>query len=211
MPTVWAEARRRWRARRAATGAAPPLSRALARRWRRAAPAGRFLALDLETSALDPRSGEILALGWVAVDGDRIPLASARRLLVTGAAPVGVSATIHGIRDEDRARAGLPLRRALLALARAQRDRTLLFFHAPFDLAFLDAAWRTHFHTPFLAPVRDVRVDALERLARRGVPLEGGAGSLPELRARFSLPPHRAHDALDDAVATAELFLALRR
>jgi DNA polymerase-3 subunit epsilon len=211
MPTIWAELRRRWRARRVAAGRAPPLALALARRWSGAAPATRFLALDLETSALDPRAGEILALGWVAVDGDRIPLASARRLLVAGPGPVGTSATIHGIRDEDRDRAGLPLRRALLALARAQRDRTLLFFHAPFDLAFLDAAWRSHFHTPFLAPRRDVRVDALARLAHRGIPLEGRGGSLPALRARFSLPPHRAHDALDDALATAELFLALRR
>ena len=211
MPTIWAETRRRLRARRAAVRAPRPLARSLARHWSRPAPREHFLAVDLETSALEPGAGEILALGWVALERERIPLATARRLLVTGTAPVGASATIHGIRDADRARGGVPLRGALLALARAQRHRTVLFFHAALDLAFLDAAWQAQAGPLGRAPGRDGGVVAVRRPAGGGTLMEGSASSLPALRARWSLPPHRAHDALDDALATAELFLALQR
>ncbi|MEE4362090.1 MAG: 3'-5' exonuclease [Pseudomonadales bacterium] len=210
MNSIWHEWRRRRRARRVSAHEARPLARAQARAWSRPAPQDRFLALDLELSALSPRQGEILSMGWVAVDADRIPLASARHLVLRGEETVGPSAVIHGILDQDR-EGGVALRAALLCLSRALRGRTLLLFHGGLDQAFLDDAWQRVLGAPFLAPWRDVQRLAMDRLERQGVPLEGGATTLAALRRHWKLPPHDAHDALGDALATAELFLAQRR
>jgi DNA polymerase-3 subunit epsilon len=49
----------------------------------------------------------------------------------------------------------------------------------------------------------------IDRLSRRGVTPRDGALRLGALRAQYHLPDHALHDALGDAIATAELFLAM--
>jgi DNA polymerase-3 subunit epsilon len=53
----------------------------------------------------------------------------------------------------------------------------------------------------------------LERRRRFSTPDAGGDGpsiNLAAARRRLGLPDYQAHDALTDAIATAELFLCLR-
>jgi DNA polymerase-3 subunit epsilon len=57
-------------------------------------------------------------------------------------------------------------------------------------------------------------VDLLKKVASvrsPGVPREMLALNLSRARRQYGLPPYQAHDALTDAVATAELFLVLRK
>jgi len=102
-----------------------------------------FLALDLETTGLDPRRDHVLALGWVPVIDGEVVLRDAREVLVRP--PVGVSvgesANIHGLTDDGLEDAS-GLRDALPELLEALRGRVLVAHHAPLELGFLTQAVR---------------------------------------------------------------------
>ena len=171
-------------------------------------PAARLplLSVDLETTGLSPDRDRVLAIGWVPVTGDRIELAGARRVLVDHDDP-GAAVAIHGLTHDDLAQ-GLSLRDALRQLDEALAGRALLAHHAPMDVGFLETAHRSVGESPPVVPV--VCTLRLERrsLTRGGAELTPGALRLWRSRRRRGLPTVRAHDALGDAVAAAELYLA---
>ena len=173
----------------------------------------RLLAVDIETTGLDPRRDRVLSIGWLDVDGGRIELGSAGQVVVRdagGAAGVGQSATVHGLTD-DRLAHGIPLEDAVARLLGALAGRVLLAHFARIETQFLAAvcerAWG--------AGMPCVVVDTFE-LERRVV--AGGWGAEPArgalrlwtARERRGLPVYRAHEALTDALACAELYLAQR-
>lgn len=167
-----------------------------------------LLAVDLETTGLDPARDAILSIGFVPVDGDRILLSGARSAVVRAGGDVGQSAAVHGLTD-DAVAAGVDLPAALADLLAALRGRVLLAHHAALERDFLSAACRTAFGGAFAC----VSVDTMElehRLLSPGWGDEPPPGSLRlgAARQRHGLPRYRAHDALTDAIACAELYLA---
>ena len=168
----------------------------------------RLLAVDLETTGLDERTARIVSVGFVPVDGLRIELSGARHLLVRGEALVGQSAIFHGLGD-DLVAEGLPLPEALAELLGALAGRVLLAHHTRIETTFLSAACRRTWGADLPCPA----VDTLE-LERRLTtsawqpdPREGTL-RLSQARRRHGLPTYRAHHALGDALACAELYLA---
>ncbi|HEX5804539.1 MAG TPA: exonuclease domain-containing protein [Azospira sp.] len=167
-----------------------------------------FLALDLETTGGDPARDEIVSLGWVAVDGPRIDLGSARHRIVRlrGAMSPG-SAVVHAITD-DEAAAGVPLESALRELLAALAGRVLIAHHARTEVDFVDAACRRLYGSGIAIPAIDTLDLARRRLARLGQTATPGSLRLGALRREHHLPRYPAHNALSDALAAAELFLA---
>lgn len=165
----------------------------------------RLLAVDLETTGLSPASDRVLAVGWVPVDGNRIDLSGACRRVVRHDDP-GDAVTIHGLTHDDLEE-GRPLAEVLAELRGALTGRALLAHHAAFDLAFLEAAFRAVGEEPVRPP--DVcTLDLQRRLLERLGEVPPGALRLWRARERHGLPRARAHDALGDALACAELYLA---
>jgi DNA polymerase-3 subunit epsilon len=167
----------------------------------------RLLAVDLETTGLDPARDEILSIGLVPVDGERIVLSGARQMVVRGDG-VGQSAAIHGLTDDAVAR-GIALPEALAVVLPALAGRVLLAHHAPIETGFLDRACRRVYGRPL--PCVSIDTMVLEhRLVGRGWGQEPEPGGLrlAAARQRHGLPRYRSHEALTDALACAELYLA---
>lgn len=170
----------------------------------------RLLAVDVETTGLDPRRDRVVAIAWVPVDGLAITLSGARQLVVAGEGEVGESATVHGLTD-DTVATGVPLDTALDELLAALDGRVLLAHHVSIEAGFLAAACEGRGVTPFVGP----SVDTLD-LQRRVLAGALGAGLEPrpgELRLwasreRYGLPRYQPHDPLADALGCAELYLA---
>jgi DNA polymerase-3 subunit epsilon len=167
----------------------------------------RLLAVDLETTGLDPSRDAILSIGAVPVDGHRITLSGAFRVVVSGT-EVGRSAVVHGLTDDEVAR-GVPLGQALDRLLEALTGRVLLAHHARVEQRFLQAALRPALGTRLPLPTLDT-MEIGHRLQGRGWGDETPEGSLRlrVLRERHGLPRYRSHEALTDALACAELYLA---
>lgn len=80
--------------------------------------------------------------------------------------------------------------------------------HAQLELGFLNKICQNLYQQGFHLPIVDTEVLARRQLQRRGASIQSGALRLFNLRKRYHLPEYSAHQALSDAIATAELFLA---
>ncbi|MEJ2061360.1 MAG: exonuclease domain-containing protein [Gammaproteobacteria bacterium] len=167
-----------------------------------------FLALDLETTGLDPEKHEIVSMGWVGLDGLRIRLDSARHHLIRPARDLTPqSVVVHRITDEQAAR-GEALEVVLAVLLADLAGRVLIAHHAGIEVGFLRAACRRLYGGEFVVPVADTLLLARRRLSRRSQPPREGELRLSALHQAHNMPAHPAHDALGDALAAAEVFLA---
>jgi DNA polymerase-3 subunit epsilon len=168
----------------------------------------RLLALDFETTTLDAASGFPLSAGWVPVDGVAVRLGGAGSVaFLPPAAGVGDSAVFHGITD-DVASTGLDEAEAVRQILTALTGRVLLAHHASIEVSFLAAACRRIWAiTPPIACVDTLDIE--HRLVTRGgsEPTPGSL-RLGAARERYGLPSYGAHEALTDALACAELYVA---
>ena len=179
-------------------------------------------ALDLEMSGLDPATGRIVAVGMVPVRDRVIRVGEGFSTLVRTAGPLDMSgvAAHHLLPDQlaaapplDEVVAGIDRRLAGRRPRSPGHDGSVLVVHAAeIDLPFLRRAYREAGRRwpgpPVIDTLRLVRRHERHRFVEE--PLETAVPArLASARARLGLPPHDAHDAFADAVATAELLLVL--
>lgn len=175
-----------------------------------------YWALDLETSGLDTKRDQILSVGMVPVREGVIHWGDHFYSLVQPRSWENLSVDairVHHILPEEL-RGAPPLDAILLEIAmRLSGGAAILLHHASFDLGFLRRAFREAGRDWPKPPVVDTKdlVAKFEERQRRLVPYSVQmTRSLAELVDYFGLPPYTPHHALADALATAELFLALR-
>ena len=171
--------------------------------WREAS----FLVCDAEMSSLDARDGELLSLGWVCVRGGGIVLESARHYLLKASGSVGQSATIHQLRDCELEQ-GRPEAEVLELFLSAAAGHVLVFHNAALDTAFLNKLTCRAFGAPMLMPTVDTLLLEEAILRRNDAIIKPGDLRLQACRERYNLPAFPGHNALLDAMATAELLLA---
>lgn len=207
MNLAWLHLRRRWRSREAEQPAVRALLMQALPSAR--APLGtvRLLALDIETTGLNPAHDRVLSAGWLPVEHGAIQLAGACEQQLRPQREIGASATIHGLRDVDLAQGG-DEPTLLDAMLPALTGRVLLAHGAAIEMGFLDRMLRRAYGLPLLVP--RVCTLTLEAQLRSGLgePAREGELTLAACRRRYGLPDAREHDALADALACAELFLA---
>jgi DNA polymerase-3 subunit epsilon len=176
-----------------------------------------YWALDLETGGLDPRRDPIIAVGMLPIRSGRVRLGESYRTLVRpgdGRAIDPESVRAHQlvwgeVKDAPAIAEVLP------EVDRRLGDGVLLVHHKGIDVAFLKDAYRRcgmRWRSPPVVDTVDllVRLAHKEHRARPELPADPPALNLSAAREAHGLPPYQAHDALTDALATAELFLLLR-
>jgi DNA polymerase-3 subunit epsilon len=174
-----------------------------------------YWALDLETSGLDPARDAILSVGMVPVRRGVVPWGERFYTLVRppdGKATATAATAVHRILPAELAAAPAS-EEVVAAVDRRLAGGVLLAHHARLDVAFLRRAYRRAGHRWPRPPVIDTR-DLVRRLEFRLHRLDPWAAPLPRslagIRSHLGLPDYEPHHALADALATAELFLALR-
>jgi DNA polymerase-3 subunit epsilon len=165
------------------------------------------VALDFETTGLDPRSDDVISFGLVPVSGGRIDLSGARyQEVAPRVEPRHSSIRVHHLRTQDLATAP-PMAQVASAFREGLAGRFILAWAAGVEIAFLrrvfggfDRTWRSR--------TIDVRtlIMSLERESA-GQTDEPGRYALGSAARRFGVPVEQTHHALDDAFMTAELFL----
>ena len=164
----------------------------------------RFLVLDCEMSGLDVKTSQLLSIGWVMIEQGRIVNASTKHQLIHADRGTGDSSRIHGLLDSHVAGA-TSVASVLMLLIKHMQGTVLVFHHAPLDIRFLQKAAIEHFHCPLLFTYVDTM-----HIEKRRVNMQGDTKGLrlSQCRDRYGLLSSSQHNALADAVATAELLLA---
>jgi len=166
-----------------------------------------YLCVDLEFSDLDARKGDILSIGWVEIEEGSIKLSTAKHIYLKSRKTVGQSATIHNIRDCDVSE-GLSISEAAAAFLSSCKGRILILHHGRLDFSYLNQASKRLFGSPLWLPYCDTMELEKTKILNEMGTIPPGALTLSTCRSRYSLPNYTQHNALVDALATAELFIA---
>lgn len=167
--------------------------------WREA----RFIAIDVETTGLDPGRDEVISFAGIPIECARlIASESVHGLVRPRAASLGASTKIHGLREEDLAGA-LPAPDALAPLAELMRGRIPVVHAGWVERTFLRKAG-----CPL--PRRIVDTAVLWRLLniQRGE-ADPGTCSLSAIAGAVAVPADRPHTADGDTLTAAQVFLAM--
>ena len=179
-------------------------------------PPNEWVAIDCETTGLNRRTDEIIAIGAVRIVGQRILTSQRLELLVRPDKEVPAdSVRIHRLRSRDVAQ-GLPLDEAMRQLLHFIGSRPLVGYYLEFDVAMLNrAVW------PLLGmglPQQRLEVSAMyyEYKFKQLPPYQQFDNAHIDLRFAtlmddLALPQREAHDALNDAVMAAMAFVKLRQ
>lgn len=174
------------------------------------------LAVDVEATGLDIGTDRLLSIGWVPLEGRTIDLSRAREVVIATPSSdehrdengVGQSATLHGLTD-DVVDAGIPVEEALAELLEAMRGRAMLAHFSMIEEDFLSRACQEAFGARLVVPTVDTYALEKRRMERESLYPRGEDLRLPRIRERYGLPTYRSHRAVTDALACAELYLAL--
>lgn len=170
-----------------------------------------LVSLDLETTGLNPKKDSLLSFGLVDIKHQSIQLGTSWHEIVRIEQDIPESsAVIHHITDDQAAR-GKPLEFLLPELLQHLAGKTMLAHYAGIEQKFLDAACRDLYGSPFIINTIDTLQLGQRVMRLRNHSVQTGDLRLFNLRLLFDLPMYKAHNALYDALATAELFLAMRQ
>ena len=166
------------------------------------------LALDFETSGLDANNDHLLSIGCIELRQNRIILDTARHQIIHSKRDIsGENISIHHI-THDQVAQGQTLAKAVESILRQLQGKVLLAHHAAVEIGFLQQACKTLYGVAPVFPAIDTMQLARRRLERQQQPCKANQLRLFNLRKQYGLPAYQAHNALMDAIATAELFLA---
>lgn len=174
-----------------------------------------FVALDFETTGLNPEKDAIVSIGLTPFDLERIVCAQAAHWLVRPDRELRkCSVVIHGI-THAIIRQAPDLINILADLINALAGRVIVVHHHEIERPFLHAALMHRLGEGIVFPVIDTMAieSTVQRKKAGGLwnRLRGrrpGSVRLANSRKRYGLPVYRSHHALTDALATAELFQA---
>jgi len=169
-----------------------------------------WVALDLETTGLDPSRDEILSMAAVPGEGNRLKLRDRLDLVVRSESPRITEAIRHHRLRPDDVAGGVPLHQALDQLLAMIGNRPLVGYCIGFDIAMLDRVLRPSLG--FGLPNRAIDVQREYAAWQRRIHPDGA----PDLRfeaiaATLDLPMPARHSALGDAVSAGLMHIRLRR
>lgn len=162
----------------------------------------RYVVVDVETTGLNLMTDTLISIGAVAVVGGRVVMGdSFSVVLQQQQSSRKENILIHGISGSVQ-REGVPPADALLDFLDYLGDAPLVAFHVAFDETMIRRAMRQHLNYNFKHPWLDLAyvMPALNRdLMRSHRVLDDWIG-------RFGIHIEARHNALADALATAQLL-----
>jgi DNA polymerase-3 subunit epsilon len=172
-------------------------------------PPNEWVSVDCETTGLDRRNDEIISIGAVLIRGARIITSERLELFIRPSGQVKAeSIRIHHLRSMDVAH-GLEPRQAIQKFLDFVGSRPLVGYYLEFDVAMLDRLVRPFLGIPL--PQKKIEVSGLyydykfSQNAGSNVDL-----SFHSIMQDLRLPERTEHDAFNDALMAAMMFVKLR-
>lgn len=162
-----------------------------------------FVIVDLETTGLSPKNGEIIEIGAIKVVDNEV--VDTMDIFVKPSRPITWFTTnLTGITNE-MVDEGLSTKEALKVFNEFCGDMRLMAHNAKFDMSFLDAYMKKELGIG----VRDDAMDTL--LLSRAIVKDVPNHKLGTLAARFDIDYSGAHRSLRDCEITLDVYNNIRR
>lgn len=172
-----------------------------------------FIALDFETTGLDPTKDDIVSIGLIPFSLSGISCKDAQYHLLKPRQSLGDSVPIHGITHSDISDAP-DLEKIFEELLTHITGKIVIVHYLQIERNFLYHALKKRLGEGVCFPVIDTMAIEAEVQSKKKSFMQKLLGSprpslrLADVRLRYGLPAYQSHHALTDALATAELFLA---
>lgn len=169
-----------------------------------------IIAVDFETTGLNANKDKLLSVGYVKMLGNQINLATSfHQVINTQDKLCPNNVAIHQITDQEKS-LGRSLESVVESLLTAMAGHVMLVHFANIERNFLRQACQQLYGMAPEFPIIDTLM--VEKRFRDSFQQTYQADQLrlPRLREHYQLPGYFAHNALNDALATAELFLAMQ-
>ncbi|HHX8275437.1 TPA: 3'-5' exonuclease [Vibrio diabolicus] len=169
-----------------------------------------YVSLDCETTSLDPNRAELVTIAATKIIDNRI--ITSQPFEVHLRAPQSLdsgSVKIHRIRHQDLVD-GISEKEALLELLDFIGNRPLVGYHIRYDKKILDLACLRQLGFPLPNPLIEVSQIYHDKLERH-LPNAYFDLSLDAICKHLELPIQDKHDALQDAISAALVFVRLTK
>ncbi|MEK7436277.1 MAG: 3'-5' exonuclease [Pseudomonadota bacterium] len=171
-----------------------------------AMPLLRTIVADVEASGLNLFRDRLIAIGAVGIHESRIDYADSFHVVLRQEIASGdANILLHGIGGTEQT-GGQPPAEALLGFLEFCGKAPLVGYHSPFDEIMLDKAMRRHLGIAFKRSWLDLSWLAPALLPERAKSCK----SLDAWLEAFDIVNIKRHDALADALATAQLLQVLK-
>ncbi|GIU00639.1 3'-5' exonuclease [Sulfurovum sp. TSL6] len=172
-------------------------------------PTDEMVVFDCETTGLDPKTDDIISIGAVKIKGNRILTDEAIHIYIDQDKEIDPkSITIHQIRNCDLYGA-IPLQEAIEKFLYYIGNRPLVGYYLEFDVAMVNK---------YIKPMYGITIPNTQEEVS-AIYYDKKIPAIPQgnIDLRFNtiledldLPKLQAHDALDDAIMTALIYLKLK-
>lgn len=168
-----------------------------------------IVSLDIETTGLDSKEDRIVSIGLVQISELGIKLNSCwHQIIKTNKDIPEKSVVIHNITD-DAAAEGITIEDAIVELLHRLKGKVVLVHNSNIEQGFINEVCQKLYSTDFVMRVIDTQVLAKRSFERKNKAYKPSELRLFNLRKTYKLPAYKAHNALLDSIATAELFLVM--
>lgn len=170
-----------------------------------------FIVLDIETTGFDSHSDLILSMGWVSISNNMIDLTSAKHLYLNNDSQINAeTAVINHIIPQMLAE-GVSIHDAMMTFFEEAKGKVIVAHACIMEENFINQ----YLHNSYrLAPLPLLWIDTLcleKNMAKVINNQQDVDLTLAATRERYGLPEYNSHNALADAVSTAELLLAQQK
>jgi len=168
-----------------------------------------IISLDIETTGLDSKKDRIVSIGLVQISQLGVKLDSCwHQIIKINKNLPEKSVVIHNITDDETA-TGITIDEAIPEMLKRLKGKVVLVHNSNIEQGFINEICRKLYQTDFVMLAIDTQVLAKRSFERKNIAYKPSELRLFNLRKTYKLPPYKAHNALLDAIATAELFLAI--
>lgn len=173
-------------------------------------PSGEVVSIDCETTGFDLKKDEIIFVSAIRVAGNRILTSSAFNALIRpeSAAMRGEAIRVHQLRAVD-VETGRPMREVLPELLDFIGGRPVVGYWIDYDVSMIDRCSRRSYG--FRLPNRRIEVSELYYQLKYGSAPQGTQIDLSfnAIARDLGLRELPAHDAFNDALSAAEMYVQL--
>lgn len=167
-----------------------------------------YIVLDFETSGFDVEEDNILSVGWVELKSGKVDLSTATHAYINSESSIKPETAVINHITPQMLLEGVSIDDALSAFMIAAMGKVIVAHGCIMEKQFLDNYFVSRYH---MAGVPIIWLDTLclEKRLAKGINQHMDIDlRLASTRERYGLPAYNSHNALSDAVATAELLLA---